>query len=440
MTLEIRKQRWYYRLVKSDDSKYDLLSYYPLEKLTKMIITCFMPNYHPTYYDEYKIKKPFVNSENEIMRLYTAFTTYTYLTDFVFSYPKEDRTFHEIILGELDQKLHFDIDMHDNLHLGEDIKDELILAIYKTLDCVCKVKIDIEKDLLLFTSHSDIQKSYHIVIDNYKVKNNKECKYFFELCLKMMNKEEYNQYIDHGVYKSRQSFRMFNSTKNDEYRPKVFNKTFTLFNQEYINKIDTNTGNDKLNYYNILTASLVSLTICCKVLSNLTQVDNRIYDTISLSNEEIEMILIKMRDTLIDSPFKVTNVIGNSIGLQKTKPYFCSLCSRKHQHENPYISVVNGQAYWICRRALGKKSIHLCGVKIEKQEEVEQSNEPVITDVKLNLNLIDNILNPNMQRVRRVSKLEVPKANIKTVKAKLSDYDKMKMEKEATQLLKKILK
>ena len=400
--MEFNGHRWYHRLVENSESRIpSLMKNYNLKQLSRMVSVCFTPNFNPFS----QIKVPYLTEDGSHVRLYSSFRTYTYLFGFINLYSLEDRTFYELIFGEIDQKLHFDVDISDELlPSAENIKDELIKSIYNVLREVCDVELDVEEDVLIFTSHSNSKKSYHVIIDNYKVKNNIECKYFYTLCLQGIQ-ENYRKAIDHAVYGSRQNFRLLGCTKSGVYRPKIFNKEFELFGKKVKNSTNTDTGNSLLDFYNVFTKSLVSMTSTCKFLNGLSKaLIPRVFNDVEIPEKTVENILLTMKEKIEDSPFIIANVGNGIISLKSTRKYFCQLCDRFHDHENPYINILNGRAFWNCRRS-ETGSIFLGDVEIIEIEEEEGEGE-VFINILNKKKLNDFFLKPSC-KVLKVKRKEV---------------------------------
>jgi len=83
-------------------------------------------------------------------------------------------------------------------------------------------------------------------------------------------------------------------------------------------------------------------------------------------------------------PFIVRDVKGSIISLKRLKPSFCKICERVHEHENPYLLVIDDNVYFYCRRntdknlPLGKININLGGVDefLEEKTDSEETKFP----------------------------------------------------------------
>src|SRR5436190_11659190 len=105
--MKIYGKKFYYGLKQSNEDEYtfNLLDEYKLSDVVKHLIVCLKPNKLP--------------GENEILRtkdgkfvhLFALFDSYLDFYMYMLKFPIEDRNFYEVILGNLPQKPHFDIDI-----------------------------------------------------------------------------------------------------------------------------------------------------------------------------------------------------------------------------------------------------------------------------------------------------------------------------------------
>lgn len=318
-------------------------------------------------------------------RLYSIFTTYTYLADYMIKFNPPHRCFYEVILSTRVRKIYFDIDMKDNLDQANIIKDKLIEAIINVFYLQYKINLSIQSDILLFTSHSESKKSFHIVVDNYCVLNNHENKKFYDLCINQLP-TDYHPYIDHSVYSSLQSFRIFNSTKATEYRPKKAVTHYYHFDQEINCSAYNLELNDRLFYYEVLAKSLITNTVLCTHLPAIKeqQITPMIQHTIEAS--KVDYVLSKIKDKFNDT-FKVRSIKDNLIELDTLKPFTCLVCKSLHEHDSPYIAIFQTRSLFYCRRSNNNKNVVFC--YFPKKENIQDNNTPVISNIKLDVSRLD---------------------------------------------------
>ena len=155
--------------------------------------------------------------------------------------------FDEVILGNISQKPHFDIDITKDDFMKmypecidfeeevENIKDSLIESCIKLLENY-NIHLELEKNILLYSSHSSVKKSFHLIIDGYYHIDHFEAKEFYllvmykfmEICDVKYSTEKFfkSPIIDSKVYGKTQQFRILGCQKRLSGRPKIFEKEF----------------------------------------------------------------------------------------------------------------------------------------------------------------------------------------------------------------------
>lgn len=381
--MDIFSKKWYFKLVHTDSIK-SLMDYYKMEDILESLVIAYTPP--PKFYNEHyeKIREKIFLSElsntndsdriielknkyNErTNRVYSVFRDYFEFKKYIRNFEQQDLCFHEIIPGEARQKMRFDLDIKSsNLSYGEKVKDELLNACYITMKDLCGIQLILHQDVLIFTSHSNEKISYHIIIDNYYFRDNIECKKFYDYAMTMVSDKSL---IDHAVYNSMQSFRIVNCTKINQLRFKIFNDQFS-FNGEIINHEFTVKG----IYSNlILSHSLISYIHDCNMVKIKVLLQKEYINYGDLSDYVIQQIEEKMSN----GNFKITGIEGNLVNLVKIETYFCEICKRNHESENPFLVVENEVVFWCCRRA--RKRMFLFNV--DNNYNVECDDEPIFND------------------------------------------------------------
>lgn len=400
-----RDKRWYYRLI----PRSGVSSFTRKSTSGQGYFRC-LTDEHPQETLEHKVVVgfEFLRDDGRTSRKFAAFDSYIELYKYQNVIEKEKKNFYEIIFGEFPQKPHFDIDIKetdiekcvDIDELAESVKDNLIECVIDVCESV-GVKLNISNDILLYQSHTnhthDTQKrSFHLVVHHYCHADNRQALGFYEKVTERMNKE-YAIYVDHSVYSSKQNFRLCEHQKLYSGRPKILKNPMIYhgksidhvfdidFNYEY--KIDPEKAKELLKL-ETLKESLVSWTADCEYLPSFQSEEERrkknSYDEMGdLSPETInEAELLISRGNF---PFVVRDVKGSIISLKRLKPSFCKICERVHEHENPYLLVIDDNVYFYCRRntdknlPLGKININLGGVN-EFLEEKTDSEETELPD------------------------------------------------------------
>ena len=321
-------------------------------------------------------------------RLFTLFEDYLEFYKYNLSYKPEYRCFFETILGEKAQKPHFDIDIDitdENRNMNfEEVKDILIDNIILTL-LKFDVKLSLNKDIILCTSHREDKRSYHIIINNYSHANNEEAKYFYEMVTCNIP-IEYKKYMDEKVYSSLQQFRILGSRKFDKNNTKVFQETWNYRNQtiKYMYPVYVESSSHKEILQ--LAASLVTETSSCSMLPILVpeKVNKRFDDPnwTGITKEEAENALQMLADmnsiSCKDSnfPFFFEDIEDHFVILKRRYASSCRVCERIHEKENPYLFIVGNQkTIWFdCRRSNNNKKLFVGKLYPEREPDYEDGH------------------------------------------------------------------
>lgn len=375
--------KWYYRLKPKKDEKgkikKGLFSDTPRNMLSNNLIVSV--SYHDI-------------SNNKILLLYSHFKSYLEYGIYQLKLPHHERCFYEIVLGESNQKPHFDIDIDtdDNKNEdinGEDVKNNLIESIIKVLKDK-DIKINLETDVLIYTSHGfkenisvgtdkdqgtpikakGHKQSYHIIINNYCHANNIEAKAFYHKVVDGMN-PELAQWVDKSVYSPTQQFRIVGSRKIGSERVKIFQKVFRYYDREITHNYPEPAEDANHEFVMQLEESIIGYTGNCKFLppfepkpEDVKHYDSEVDDvTPKEAHEAISLIGLAGNISTHDSrfPYKFMGINGPIVMLKRIKPSNCKLCCRIHEHENPYLLVIGDErnVYFHCRRAPEGKSLFL---------------------------------------------------------------------------------
>lgn len=305
-------------------------------------------------------------------RLFGVFDNPIAFRDYENKIPPQERSFYEIILGDLSQKPHFDIDIKKQDHpdiRGPDVINNLITAIMKVLEGE-HIQLDFEKDLLIYTSHGRGKLSFHVVINNHCHNSSREAHAFYCCVLDHLEKK-YHPFIDSKVYSSIQQFRLLGSQKANSGRPKVFREKWKYNGKVFHHKYPTGLNHPQQKSLYQLECSFITLTGTCQYLpifdhplANKTKIQNpEDFTGTLLSTEDVSDIIEifgrKMKYDLNDFPFEITQINDPFISLQRKCPTDCPICLRPHEHENPYLIIKNGDIYFDCRRAHPPKQMYI---------------------------------------------------------------------------------
>lgn len=320
-------------------------------------------------------------------RLYSIFSSYIEFGLYYLKFPPVERCFYEVIFGEAPQKPKFDIDLDLKEVRGID-PDNVVLstveAIFKEMEKM-KVKLDPQKDLLIFSScdPSKGEYSYHLVINNYFFPNNLEAKTFYQKVVARLPPTWVSaNVVDRSVYSSKQQFRIVGSSKlmKGRYKNLIEGYTNPLTNESIRYQLFDPTLEDEKKLMILLETSLVSQIEHCQPLPSFRYNDEeegngeggkegkegrKIKENSSgedcdeVTPEEakraLELIANLTGITSDDRkfPYRLGEIKGNLVTLKRIRPSKCRICSRIHEHENPYLLIVgeNRKIYLHCRRA-----------------------------------------------------------------------------------------
>lgn len=380
--IKIFNKKWYFRLVnKSKENRTrSLMEDYDLENIANHLVVCFTPPASLVY--------------KENLRIYSWFDSYIEFFHYMENFKPEDRCFYEIIFGELPQKPHFDIDINkesfvklypneDMNTIGELLREAIITGCFEILK-ENNIDLDLSKDVLIYTSHGENKRSYHIVINNKCHNNNKESKLFYELVtnkVKSYTCNKYIEFIDRGVYSSKQQFRIVGSQKLGSNRPKVFCETFLYQGELYEHVYKEDVKDPNVKKVVIMYESLVSFT-AGNAFIPLKVLPCKNIQVQKIEQEYVDQCISLLKKKIDHCPFSVREVIGNLILLKRESPSLCPLCNKTdpHEHENPYIFIKDNRVYWSCRRSNKKLFLGF----LNRKTNIEFSVKSAFNNLKIN--------------------------------------------------------
>lgn len=310
-------------------------------------------------------------------RMFTVFDSFFDFANYIRPITDPHRCFYEIIIGDFPQKPHFDIELSRKDHEDifdtinpESVKDEVIAALLEVLEGK-GVKLDLTRDVLLYSSHGRDKISFHIVVDNYCHCNNVEAKQLYQKVVAKLPAHLTAlrpAVLDHAVYSKKQQFRMLGSQKFGSGRKKVFHKDWTFRGQPVSYRYVESPENPQHEYLMQLESSLVSNTGMCLMLPTFfeegdTRPDNYEYKEISpeTATRAIQLLADYAGMTPDDKrfPYQLLDIKGSIIVLKRLRPSMCRICSRVHENENPFLFVIEETVYFHCRRAPGNKKLYV---------------------------------------------------------------------------------
>jgi hypothetical protein len=363
----INKKKWYYRLIPKKDvngkPKKGLFTDYPRNTLTSNLIVSWSYNDKVT---------------NNVLRLYSVFKSYLEFGMFQLKLPQHERCFYEIILGESNQKPHFDIDIdikadgnnnnnNNNIIDGNKVTNNLITAILTVLS-EKGIDLNLSTDILVYTSHGKEKQSYHVVINNYCHVNNMEAKAFYNEVINHVPEED-RQWLDSAVYSPTQQFRIVGSQKIGSDRTKILHKKWEYNGSIIEHRYPENPDSPEHEMVMNLEASIVGFTGNCKFLPVFV-LDEPVKEYVDCDDVEtkdaiaaIQLVASAGKISVHDSrfPYKFAGINGPVIMLKRIRPSKCKICQRVHEHENPYLLIMGEEknVYFFCRRDPHGKKLYL---------------------------------------------------------------------------------
>lgn len=368
--LVIYDKRWYFRLVppKAGEARRAraLMEDFTLNEIASHMVVCFTPDKVEGW------NGPFRTKEGEPIRIYAFFDSYLEFYEYMQKFSSTERAFYEIIFGELPQKPHFDIDIELEAHTkafpnddidttAETLREAVIMGCIEVSQAM-GVTLDLTRDVLLYSSHGLRKRSYHVIINNKCHDGNKEAKAFYDAVMVKVygytqGKYKGQNFIDHGVYSSRQQFRLIGCQKWGSGRPKVFYEQFWYHGTQY-----THIYNEEITDLNrkklvIIYESMISFTSGCAFLPSLVppkpMKQYNFGAMPDLDGSMIDQCMVLLRSKMNPCPFEKGLVQGHMILLRRLAPSHCPICQKPEPHmkEHPYMFVINGKVYWNCRRA-----------------------------------------------------------------------------------------
>ena len=286
--------------------------------------------------------KCIVSKETNIhTREFTATSTHI---EFAHAYEQADETkkvLYEVIMGERNQKIYFDVDVESGALTMSDARDmmlQLIQSINKEIDCgssnIMVFNSFDETDL----SHSKI--SYHVVIDRHYVKSNVHNKVICKRIISNLD-DKYHKYVD-ILYSTLQQFRMLGSHKvGKDNRVKRIDKDLSSWEAM---------REERMLGIERFLASLITNTSNCKII-DVDIPEEKVYDNSASSNVvHFDDLNSLVHDKL--GCYKLLDSDNYFYPLRRiSKNAICLVCERCHDNENAFLTVDNsGCVYFQCFR------------------------------------------------------------------------------------------
>jgi len=371
--MNIRGRQWYYYIkAESDRDKpgKGLLDDYSRQNLSSLTVCCME---HP----------------KDGQKLYGVFDSYIDLGIMMKSISEGCRHFHEVIFGECYQKPHFDIDVEPRPtdKQAQRFIDELVTAIIETFKLWPHIEFIPEKHIIICHSHGKHKLSYHIIIDGFLHSNNYEAEDF---CYYIKSKlsPEFQNWLDLGVYSKLHQLRILNSVKRGTERIKIFaeNWVYRESRIKYEYQIPPETEDHKIMMQ--LQSSLITYTSGSKTLPFLRQQlpDKIVSAILPYRRPEADCDFAEISDEIAKSairllaelagmspdsrkfPYRYQATRGGIVLLERIRASHCRICNRRHDTENPYLTVNSkGHVYFYCRRNKDGNKLYVGSLSLDPE-------------------------------------------------------------------------
>jgi hypothetical protein len=293
---------------------------------------------------------------------------------------ESNRCFYELVPETASSKLYFDIDTY--LTPGKPERPELTVESPEDADrAILEIKEQIKRLLpfwkergriLISTSHSEIKRSYHLVLDGWSTKSREECKYFHDMVMNGLSARVRN-FVDHSVYKKNQQFRIEGCHKWGSTRTKTLSLELSEGPGDVIGwKPPCKPTSERHRALMLLGATLLTNVADCSVLPSFKPPEpvktivvtplepgQELVMNDYIAHRALELVAIAAGMPLEHPAFpydlsKWTEPEGDScvIMLKRRMPSLCRICLRIHENENPYLTISgeNRNVYFDCRR------------------------------------------------------------------------------------------
>jgi hypothetical protein len=300
-------------------------------------------------YTKEELIYPVLIVRDELFNNFIVFENYEEYISYWKNIKDENKLFHEIIFSFSGQKIKFDIDIVLNSAdvnsadvnsadvnsadvNSADVKiiDEINYIINVILEQFKKCyDIIISYDDIIVTEscgfiENNIYKySYHIIVCNYYVENNEEVNIFTSLVCEELP-ENIKNYIDRGVNKQIQNFRLLGCRKKNDNRFKKLSELFySKRNINYGESIITNIANsEKLSKIN---SGLINPLLNIKKNENLKKIEQG----------KIDKILHWLQKNHYIDDHELRCINGDIISFNRiSSNHMCRICNRIHEKDN----------------------------------------------------------------------------------------------------------
>ena len=310
---------------------------------------------HTNHNDGFFVSRQ-INSDIGILRQFARFNN-RYEFNTVYNNMNEcDKTFYEVIFGDVPQKIYFDLDIGPELNISQDEAIKIVEDLKECIIAVCRTYNDDVSDehIMVFNTPSKPGEkiSYHVVLTGFYVASNVHNK---DICVRirdMITEERHRQVID-VLYSSLQQFRLLFSHKiNKDNKVKIFCKKLSKWRSKQVLR---------LRDCDMLYMSMITNVDRCEKLDVVVveKVKRSMNATVNIDDKEYDKLIDMVEEKL--ECFRLMDNSGTSgiHELRRTRQdIYCPLCTDDtgehniaHQNENGYLIIGhNGDVKFYCYR------------------------------------------------------------------------------------------
>lgn len=346
------------------------------------------------------VRGKFIVCEHKEYRKYASFSTSQSFYKYMMKPDhKTDKCYYEVILGHLEQKPKFDIDLAPEECSGVQefmrIISDVVDAIKNTLQELGTI-IKLDKDIVICPSFNiksnkvPSKYSCHIIVDNYCCSDNEQSR---ALYYKIMSNYTNKHCVDHMVYSRKQLFRLLHCHKYGKdnikriagqwkYHGKIITYCKTDPYERFLATLVTDVGNCR---------SIKALSIMPKYMElNGTEIDD----------EDVQLAYDACSKIWLTLPFDFGEIRDNMIILAKRYAWHCIICKKEHNNNNAYLTICHssGEIRFHCYMYVKYNPkvpyIVIGRVQSNLDKTINQFHEDIVGDnIKINeslLNLVDD--------------------------------------------------
>lgn len=281
-------------------------------------------------------------------------TSYNYLVfDCIDNFIKyrdecEEKPFHEVIFGWQQQKIKFDIDFDDDP--DDSFVEELLRSVDEAICTTMYIEYReiIDSDYIINTTSTGFDEnaqrrkcSFHKIIAGFYVSDNNEAKEFTKRFLLNLP-PIYHKYIDGGINKQIQNFRLIGCHKLGSQRTKrLTDESATMY-------VDDDTIIQKVNG---------------TLLQSLTDEPDE-PDEIMIVSDDIDAAINIVTNAGLLEHHQFTKTVNTLLCFKRLSPSQCNICQRVHVSENSLMVTMSYNdgicdVFELCRRDENSSRRHL---------------------------------------------------------------------------------